>query len=118
MLLISFTVAPVITANPSNQNAIHPDNANFTCTSTGVPRPSIQWWRAGEAGLTLLNNPTKYLISEAVSGEREITSRLSIIQTSPSDAGNYTCMVENIVNRTNTTAALTVHGKFSIYHGL
>lgn len=114
VLFLLLKVAPVITVLPSDETTVQPNTTLFTCTSTGLPRPSIQWWRRTVGtNLTLLSNSTtNFFISESVSGERERTSHLSVVQTFPSDAGNYTCMVENVVGSTNDTATLTVQGKF------
>ena len=44
------------------------------------------------------------------SGEREVQSVLTIDFTAPMDAGLYVCVAENIVDTTEASAVLTVHG--------
>ena len=48
--------------------------------------------------------------NNTLSGEREAQSRLTIDFTAPMYAGLYMCVAENIVDTTETSAVLTVHG--------
>ena len=110
-----FVVAPVITVLPSDQTVVQPNTALFTCTFSGLPRPSIQWWRRTVGSdLTLVGNSSQFLISETVSGERERTSRLTLLQTNSSDSGNYTCTAENVAGSTSITARLTIYGELEL----
>ena len=45
-----------------------------------------------------------------VNGEREAQSLLNIDFNAPVDAGLYVCVAENIVDTTEASAVLTVHG--------
>ena len=49
-------------------------------------------------------------ISDALSGDRQIDSSLTMSMTAPVDAGLYVCVAENIVDTTEASAVLTVHG--------
>ena len=51
-----------------------------------------------------------FSIDDMLSGEREVQSRLTIDFIAPVDAGVYVCVAENIVDTTEASAVLTVHG--------
>ena len=107
----------MITVLPSDQTAVQPDTALFSCTSTGLPRPSIKWWRRTVGSeLTLVGNSSQFLIRESVSGERKRTSCLTLLQTSSSDSGNYTCTAENAAGSTSITTRLTLYGNLKHTH--
>ena len=81
----------------------------FTCNATGRPRPSISWYR-----IELNNSRTRLPDDQSVevpSGEREISSTLTVSSTSASDAADYVCVASNIVNEDEMTANLIVYGK-------
>ena len=55
-----------------------------------------------------------YTIEEDVSGELEKTSTLFILGVTPSDAGTYVCVAENIDNEVMDVAILMVHGMLTL----
>ena len=83
--------------------------AMFTCSATGRPRPTIQWYREISGSRTLLPDGQS---NEIMSGTREISSTLPINPISPSDTAQYVCEASNVVNVAGMTASLTIHGKF------
>ena len=113
------TVAPVITAPPTNLTVISPDSATFNCTATAKPRAIIQWTRNGN----VLNFAMgKFTITDSTQGDCIITnppsdcittSRLDIADTIPNDSGEYVCTAINVVGNDMTSASLTVYGKYS-----
>ena len=50
-------------------------------------------------------------IMEQENGNRELISTLAISPTAPSDATDYVCVAENVVDTDEMNAMLTVHGK-------
>ena len=50
------------------------------------------------------------MIQEAIFGERERMSNLTILEAEPRDAGSYVCRAGNVVAEASATAVLTVHG--------
>ncbi len=47
MIIIHYSphpVAPIITVPSVNQTVLLLDNATFSCTAAGIPRPDITWW--------------------------------------------------------------------------
>ena len=83
-------VAPTITdLSPWEQTVSQSTEAMFTCSATGRPRPTIQWYREISGSRTLLPDGQS---NEIMSGTREISSTLTIDPTSPSDVAEYVCM--------------------------
>ena len=54
------------------------------------------------------------IIEEAIFGERERMSNLTILKALPRDAGAYVCTAENVNSDASASAVLTVHGRFCI----
>ena len=55
------------------------------------------------------------MIQETEKGNRTLMSTLTISPTAPSDATDYVCVAENVVNTDEITSSLTVHGKFTSF---
>ena len=112
-MLYFYTAAPLFLLVSMDQVVIQPNNAIFTCTATGLPRPLIQWRvKTSNTGTQiLLSNSTQFLIYENITVERERISTLRLLQTNANNTGNYTCIAENIVASINSTSTLTVYGK-------
>ena len=107
-------VAANITEMPVNQTVTSPDDATFSCTASGLPRPNITW--TSPDSVTLVSGVNDTTITEDDSGgERSLVSTLYIINASPSSSGEYTCNADNTVGRGDTlimaTASLTVYGE-------
>ena len=49
------------------------------------------------------------MTSDSYSGDRYITSTLTVDTSSPFDTGSYTCQAINDVTDRNSTSSLTVH---------
>ena len=82
--------------------------AKFTCNATGLPRPTIQWYRVVSGTRTPLPDEQS---SEVMLRMRETSSTLTIDPTSPSYATEYVCVASNFVNVDEKTASLIVYGK-------
>ena len=109
ILYLLFLVAPTVTdLSPLEQTVTSPAAATFTCSATGRPRPSVSWDRMElNANRTLLPDDRSV---EMESGERGITSTLTVDPTSAADAAGYVCVASNIVDNDEMSATLTVHG--------
>lgn len=107
--LCFFLVAPAIVTPPASQIVLQSENATFSCSATGIPRPVLLWERVGVNG-SLFPTENDVLIDEMI-GETDIISSLMIVEAQPSDAGLYRCVVFNAINTTSAVATLTVHGK-------
>ena len=109
-----FTVAPEIISAPANTTVVQPDSVTFTCVATGLPRPVVTWFFEDSEGSRIeLVSGGDFSIDESMlsqTGEREAQSVLTIDFIAPMDAGLYVCVAENIVDTTEASAVLTVHG--------
>ena len=63
---------------------------------------------------TALTNTNKYLISVVTlpNRERQVISILQVISTAPLDTAVYVCEATNVVNTTEGSVSLTVHGMY------
>ena len=106
-----FTVAPAIISAPANVTVVQPDSVTFTCVATGHSRPVITWFFEDSVGSrVVLVSGGDVFTNNALSGEREARSLLTIDFTAPMDAGVYVCVADNLVDTTEASAVLTVHG--------
>ena len=107
-----FTVSPTIIEFPESETVVLLEDATFSCLATARPRPDITWWRVEEDGsmtqVATMQNAT--IIEEAVFGERERISNLTILEAQPRDAGAYVCVAGNVFADVSALATLTVHG--------
>ena len=90
-----------------NATAVQPDSVTFTCVATGLPRPDIVWFFKDNNGTIIGGLVAIDVISR---GERQIASSLSLANAFPLAAGEYTCVAENVVDKTESSAVLSVHG--------
>ena len=104
-------------------NAIYTTNETspitFQCSATGIPIPSISWYRNGSS-LTPSSNPrvTVGLSSQQLlsSGLYQVTQTLNITNTTDTDSGNYSCMANNTANSQSATFLLVVQCKpYAVY---
>jgi hypothetical protein len=96
LTLTEDSVAPTIATPPASLVVITGQNATFQVTATGAPAPTYQWRFNGE---DLVDGPT-------VSGAT--TRTLTLTDTSPDVAGNYTVIVTNSAGTADATATLVV----------
>ena len=112
-LLYQCIVAANTTDPPDDVIVTAPGAVSFTCTASGVPRPTITWFSPSSE--TLMSGNNGVAIMEMQEGDREIVSTLSIATTAPSVAGQYRCVADNGVTGVgdvnNVTALLIVYGK-------
>ena len=97
-------VIPDITQFPVNKTVVQPANASFTCAANAVPLPTIQWMRNGS---TLSFGPD-YSIVITTNSSTNI-SMLTVVSSTPLDAGDYACVAANNISTNSTLASLTVH---------
>ena len=84
----------------------------FQCTTTGIPTPSITWYRDGAILLpskdSRITNFSKQLM--LFSGLYQVTQSLTINTTTDHDSGNYSCVANNTVSSDTATFELKVQG--------
>ena len=94
------------------------DPVTFECTATGIPPPTIQWFRDGVllSSRVMLSEPSQMMIS-TVTGIIYQVKRILTFNTTTNDTGTYTCEASNI-NVVQPTATqnftLFVQGKSRI----
>ena len=101
--------------DPLQLTVTEPDSATFTCNATARPRPTITWYTDdGSGNRTLLVDGTNdvKIMELQETGERALFSTLTISPTAPSDATDYVCVAENVVNTDEMTSNLTVYGMY------
>ena len=100
---------PEITANVADVAQNETSLVFFSCEAIGEPSPSISWHFND---VLIIASGNKYRLSYGgVSGRVE--SSLTIINLTSSDAGTYTCHVENDVGSNNISGILTVNGNYT-----
>ena len=110
ILFSFFTVAPEITTRPENVTVVQPATATFTCVATGRPRPVITWFFEDSEGSRTVVSVDGVVTFPVLFDERVVLNILILDATAPNDAGLYVCVAENIVDTTEASAVLTVHG--------
>ena len=90
------TVAPAITANPSNQTVNAGSTATFTAAASGTPTPTVQWQVDSGSGFVNIGGATSTTLSFSAAGSQN---------------GNlFRAVFTNSAGSVNTTAAtLTVN---------
>ncbi|XP_061659684.1 roundabout homolog 1-like isoform X2 [Syngnathoides biaculeatus] len=87
---------PTFLKRPSSAVVLADGSAEFHCAVQGDPVPTVRWRKED---------------SELPKGRYEILEDHTLIvrQVTSSDEGSYTCVVENMVGKSETSATLTVH---------
>ena len=115
--------SPLIIEGPSDVETVEESDAEFSCSATGEPLPTIQWYFMD----ILLSDSPKYTItndqSELVSrngsgieyssgsgsdvqSDIATISALRVSNVSQSDSGSYTCLAVNDHGNDSATAEL------------
>ena len=95
------------------------DPVTFECTATGIPPPTIQWFRDGVllSSDVMLSEPSQTIVSTSTGLIYQVEHTLTFVTTTASDTDTYTCEASNI-NVVQPTAAQTftlfVQGKSGI----
>ena len=94
----------------------------FECSASGIPAPTISWFRVVQNVSTILNNGTQSLIlppqvdnTYGLPGGRGtaflVTSTLTIPATQDEDSGQYACQAVNDFGNETREFELIVQGK-------
>ena len=104
--------APNITTPPGDLTVVSPDDVTFTCLVTGSPRPDITWMMNDNGSLVNIPGAANvdYQISEEEIGGRERMSALTLLDSQPSDAGEYVCVGINNIAHAQESGTLVVQG--------
>ena len=97
---------------PINRTIVELNTVSFTCDAEGFPRPNIVWFIQQDGIPIKLTNDTDFTIITANgSGDRQMTSTLTVASVRPSLAGIYICNASNVVDDDAQDATLIVHSK-------
>ena len=80
---------------------------NLTCQGKGNPQPTVAWLKNGQK----IANSSRLTLILSASRDKLVTSELLITDTKYEDSGVYTCVIDNTVDRTNSSGTILVHGK-------
>ena len=98
-----------IVIRPNQTTAVDAGNSiTFVCMAYGDPNPSISWNRRG----TALSNNSRITIFEELLTENEATfvwSILELCSAEEADAGQYSCIADNILGNDTASFVLTVN---------
>ena len=107
-------VIPSIVSNNSVYTTNETTPVTFQCSSTGIPAPSISWYRNGTA-LTPSSDPRVTVGSSSQqllsSGLYQVTQTLTITNTADTDSGNYSCVGSNTAGTDTALFTLIVQSK-------
>ena len=100
--VLFFAVSPVVTS-VMNYTVNLTETATFECVATGIPAPSITWFRNGtELSSTTdsrvtLNNPSDAVTVLDGAGDNilQVTRTLSLSMSQDGDSGSYECRASN-----------------------
>ncbi|PAV60966.1 hypothetical protein WR25_04368 isoform B [Diploscapter pachys] len=87
--------SPKILARPVSKVALETADVELECQSSGVPTPTISWYKNGESIIA-----SDYFVVEA--------NRLRILGLVKTDQGVYQCLVENEIGSEQAAAQLLV----------
>ena len=107
-------VTPVVTSSSAMYTTNETTPVTFQCSSTGIPTPSISWYRNGTA-LTprsdprvTVGSPSQQLLSPVL---YQVTQTLTITNTADTDSGNYSCVGSNTAGTDTALFTLVVQSK-------
>ena len=98
----------------------------FECSTSGIPAPTISWFRINQTVSTELTDGTRSLIAppqvnstyELPDGRGTaslVTSTLTIPATQDDDSGQYACQAVNDFGNETRQFELIVQGKFTVH---
>lgn len=98
-------LAPKFTVPLSDAMVREGKEFSLECQLIGQPMPEIVWYKDG---ISILNNPD--YLTTYING----ICTLKIEETFAEDSAKYTCRAFNILGSAETSATLTVEGKFDL----
>ena len=98
--------------------------AVFECTATGIPPPTISWYRngtellSGDSRITLSNHAAPTLVQGDGGMVYSVSRTLMLANTRDDDSDTYTCVADNIVGNDSQEFELVVQselGQFQVF---
>ena len=103
-LYIAVSVIPVFSQSPEDINVTITEDLVLECTADGFPLPSIEWTHNG----TVVQADDRITITEVVSMEVSLISRLTVSDTSLTDSGEYRCTAMSTTPFTDVNSSLAL----------
>ena len=122
-LLYLSAVVPIITIPMDNFTLTvnETEVALFQCTATGIPPPTISWYRngtellSGDSRITLNNHTTPTLVQGDGGMVYSVSRTLMLADTVDDGSDTYTCRASNIVENDNQDFELVVQSELNIF---
>ena len=98
--------------------------AIFECTATGIPAPTISWYRngmellSGDSRITLSNHTAPTLVQGDGGMVYSVSHTLMLADTRDADSDNYTCVALNIVENDSQEFELIVQSELGLFQVL
>ena len=88
----------------------------FECTATGIPAPTISWYRSGtelsgDSHITLSNHTAPTLVQGDGGMVYSVSRTLILADTRDDDSDTYTCVADNIVGNDSQEFELVVQSE-------
>ena len=120
-LLYLSAVVPIITIPIDNFTLTvnETEVALFECTATGIPPPTISWYRngmelGGDTRITLSNHTTPTLVQGDGGMVYSVSRTLMLADTRDDGSDTYTCRASNIVENDTQDFELVVQSELNI----
>ena len=86
------------------------ESAEFLCTASGFPPPSIEWLYNNES-----LNDSGIMVSTVAVNPYQVVSNLTVLVANVSDSGTYTCIATSTIDGSmdSEDATLTVQGEWN-----
>ena len=123
IVLMTIDIPRIITPKENFTYIVNETNTiTFECSASGIPAPTISWFRVNQTMSTMLVNSTRSLIApsqvnptyELPDGRGTaslVTSTLTIPATQDEDSGQYACQAVNDFGNETRQFELIVQGK-------
>ena len=107
---LCFIVSPTIDVPLMNMTVSTEASAEFLCTASGYPAPSIEWLYNRES-----LNDSGIMVSTMEVNPYQVVSNLTVLVANVSDSGIYTCIATSTIDGSmdSEDATLTVHGEWN-----
>ena len=122
-----FLVPPIITLPPRDQAARVGEEVTFTCSATGIPDPTIEWFFEETTKVYSSLLPSCFCNCNYVMIEKSFAtiqvsqneSRLRVSDVTVGKEGTYKCVASNSPDTSAAASAkLTIYGKCSMLQEL
>ena len=109
-------VAPTAMISSTSYATIEPMDVTFMCTATGVPSPTISWFRIEDGNQTNLTLDSRVAVSPMSTQNPttlifEVVQSLTLSDTMGSDTGNYSCQAVNAAGQITVPFQLAISGE-------